>query len=211
MRSYSGAMLVLAVAVALGVSLAPGRTRAAIDRTEIFALSRSLYPVHVHLWGHVPANHDVDHLIGTMHLSSFGELGRHPDHGWLQAAVWEPSFDVVRPDGSRRRHTALLTTAYVVSEYDSPADAHAAVQDIHIPGQTWRHLAEGADGQILYQKQVGYSIIAAAFSQGIYDVEDLTLVAPHTPRAFHRTIKTSVLNQLVALQQISAGLDTNSG
>jgi len=57
------------------------------------------------------------------------------------------------------------------------------------------------------QTKDGYTIMVAAFSVGLYDVEDVTLVAPHTPRASYRTMRTSVLRQLKALDRITTTLD----
>jgi hypothetical protein len=146
-------------------------------------------------------------LIGTLHRSSFDELGRHADQGWLQGAVWTPKFTVRSQDGSKRHRQTVVTTAYLVSEYDSPGAAHAAVQDMIVHGARWQRLDEGADGHIFYQKDAGYSVIGAGFSQGIYDVEDITLVAPQTPQVYYRQIKADVLGQLAALQRIAAGFD----
>jgi hypothetical protein len=137
--------------------------------------------------------------------------------------VWQPTFEVARSNGSHRRHTALLTTAYLVSQYGSSTEAHAAVQDLYIagwsdPGATprekaiqlgttgWHRLDDGVDGRMYSQTRDGYSIIVAAFSNGAQDVEDVTLIAPHTPRAFYRVMKASVLNQLKALDGITAAL-----
>ncbi len=198
----------IAAGLTLGALLAPTPAPAASDRTKVFALDASFYPAHMYLGGQVPTNHEVDHLIGSFHYSTFAELGRHPEHGWMQAALWQPKFTVTRPDGSRHRRTAVLTTAYVVSEYDSPAAAHAAVRDLYVVHQKWGRLGEGSDGRILYQKQDGFAIIAAAFSEGGYDIEDVTLVAPNTPHTYYRTIKASMLGQLVALDKIIVGLDS---
>jgi hypothetical protein len=180
---------------------------AASNRTQGFALDRSLYPAHVYLGGRVSTNHGADHLIGALHRSSFDELGRHPEHGWLQGAVWEPTFIVRSQDGPEQHRQAVITTAYLVSEYDSPGAAHAAVRDLIVHGARWQHLDDGTDGQIFYQKDAGYSVIGAGFSQGIYDIEDITLVAPKTPQVYYRQIKAAVLSQLAALQRIAAGFE----
>jgi hypothetical protein len=207
MSSHGRRLAVTVTALGLGALLAPVQTHASTNRTHVFELDRSLYPAHVYLAGRVTTNHGADHLIGTLHRSSFDELGRHPEHGWLQGAVWEPKVTVRGQDGSKQRLQLVITTAYVVSEYDSPAAAHAAVQDLIVRGARWQHLNEGADGQIFYQKDAGYSVIGAGFSQGIYDIEDITLAAPRTPRVYYRQIKAAVLNQLAALQRIAASFD----
>jgi len=96
--------------------------------TNVFALDRSLYPAGAYVGGLVPTNEAADISVGPMHHSSFTMLGRHSEAGWFQGAVWQPMVGVTRPDGSHRPQTALLMTAYLVSEYDSPTEAHAAVQ-----------------------------------------------------------------------------------
>jgi len=192
--------------------------------TNIFALDWSLYPAGAYVGGLVPTNQAADIYLGPMHHSSFSVLGRHPNAGCFQGAVWQPTVEVRRQDGSHRLHTALLMTAYLVSEYDSPSEAHAAVQDLYIAGWSdptatrhqraiqlgntgWHRLDAGVDGRMYSQTKDGYTIMVAAFSVGLYDVEDVTLVAPHTPRASYRTMRTSVLRQLKALDRITTTLD----
>ena len=196
---------------------------AAGDVTDVFALSRSLYPAGAHVGGHVATNEAADIYLGPMHHSSFALLGRLPEAGWFQGAVWQPTFQVTRPDGSHHRRTALLMTAYLISAYDSPSAAHAAVRDLFISGWSdprataqqkavqmgttgWRSLEAGADGRTYTQTKDGYSLIVAAFSEGSYDVEEVTIVAPHTPRVYYRTMTASVLGQLQALDRIAADL-----
>lgn len=211
MSVQRGAFALLAVGFILALPWASVRVGAASDRTTIFALDRSYYPPHVYLGAYVPTDHEADHLVGNVHYTTFAGLGRNPTHGWLQGAVWEPKFVVTHLDGSRHRDSRVITTAYLVSEYDSAEAAHAAVLDMYVTHYHWAHLAEGQDGQILVVKQDGYTMIAAAFSEGVYDVEDISVVSPDTPRRLYRTIKAAVLSQMGALDKIAAGIDSPSG
>jgi hypothetical protein len=142
-----------------------------------------------------------------MHRSAFTVLGRHPEHGWLQGAVWEPTFTVKLHDGSSRHETGVITSGYLVSEYDSPQAADAAVQDMYVHRHAWSQLELGNEGRIVDFKDTGYTIISAGFAEGEFDVEDITLVTPGIPSKFYRTIKASVFGQLKALDTIAAGLD----
>jgi hypothetical protein len=190
----------------------------------VFALGRSLYPAGAYVGGLVPTNQAADFSLGSMHHTSFSMLGRHPGRGWFQGAVWQPSVEATRPDGFHRRYTALLMTAYLVSDYDSASEAQAALRDLFIagwsdPGATprqtaiqlgttgWHRLDDGVDGRMYAQTKDGYTVIVAGFSVGSYDVEDVTLIAPHTPRAYERTMRLSVLRQLKALDRIAAALE----
>lgn len=186
--------------------LLPSRALAAKLSPSPFALDPSLYPAETAVGGRLISNRMADEMLGPLHHTYFTLLGRIPERGWFQGGVWQPSFDVRGRDGREHHHSAVLITSYLVSEYPSARAAKHAVLDMYLlDGGTWQYLGIGTAGRIFREVNNGYTVINAAYAEGKYDVEDVSLFEPHTPTFYRGEMRAALRAQLDALDTILAG------